>query len=107
MSDCQPCDAASAMEAAAQQCTTMTCDQRMCMAVNAYHSLMMGQQVVEAQFGTERVRYTAANADQLKNYISMLHASCPSPDSAAILGLVGGGPLGVSFGCGPRRRCGC
>jgi hypothetical protein len=79
----------------------------MCAALNAYHSLMMGQQVVEAQFGTERVRYTAANADQLKSYISMLHATCPSEDSAAILGLTGGGALSVRFGCGPRRRCGC
>lgn len=104
MSECQPCNAPAPVEV---PCAPMTCAQRMCAAVNAYHALMMGQQVVEAQFGAERVKYTAANAEQLKSYISLLHATCPSEESRAVLGLSGGGPLGVRFGCGPRRRCGC
>ena len=105
MSDCNACT--DTPVPSTEPCVTLTCAQRMCEATNAYHKLMMGAQVVEAQFGTERVRYTASNADQLKAYIAMLHNSCPSDDSKTILGLTGGGPLGLRFGCMPRRKCGC
>lgn len=104
MTNCNPCDKAA--EPQARPSATPTCADMLCTAVNAYNALMGGREVVEVQFGEQRVKYNPKSAPMLLDHIRRLNITCPSPAASAILGLGGGGPLSVSFGCGPRRR-GC
>lgn len=80
----------------------------LCAALNAYNALMVGVDVVEVQFGEQRVKVGPKSIPLLLDHIRRLHLSCPSEASAAVLGLGGGGggPIGVSFGA-RRGRCGC
>jgi hypothetical protein len=85
-----------------------TCADMLCAAVNAYLALQGGREVVEVQFGEERVKYQPKSMPHLLDHIRRLNIACPNEAASALLGLGGGGPLSVSFGCGSRRRgCGC
>ena len=79
----------------------------LCAAVHAYLALQSGREVVEAQFGEERVKYNPKSMPQLLDHIRRLNIACPNEAASALLGLGGGGPLSVSFGSRTRRGCGC
>lgn len=50
----------------------MTDQEKLDAARLALHQLLMGQGVVECEFGGQRTKFTAANVDQLKAYIAEL-----------------------------------
>lgn len=106
MTNCNPCDQAAAPPSASP-CVTPTCAEMLCAAVNAYNALMSGREVVEVQFGEERVKYNPKSMPNLLDHIRRLNIACPSAAASAVLGLGGGGPLSVSFGPRNRRCCGC
>jgi hypothetical protein len=113
MSTCAPCDAAANLPAAGEPCAP-TCAEMMCRAIIGYNAIlnamMSGNRIAEAKFGEETVKYAATSetSNFLMTTIRNLHKTCPSEASAALLGIGGSsGPMGVSFGCGPRPRCGC
>jgi gpW len=83
----------------------LSCAQMLGLRMQAYNELQFsGQNVIEVRFGDQTVKYTAGNVESLLADIKRLHASCPTPESAALLGLGDVGPINVRFGCAP---CGC
>lgn len=97
MTNCTPCQQP---DGALPGCAAMLME-----SITAYNAvrrgLMGGKAVIEVQFGEERVKYaaTADTAKFLLDEITRLHRACPSPQSAAILGLGGAaaGPIGTRY----------
>lgn len=67
----------------------MTHEEKLAAAIAARHRLLLGEAAVECDFGEQRTRFTAANADRLDAYIAELQA--------LIAGLPRRGAIGVIF----------
>ena len=107
---CPPTAAELAAIEAATTCPAML--GRWLQAYTAVQTAMMsGKSVIKVKFGEEEVTYQAVSSTLalIRNEIAMLHRSCPSTASAAVLGYGGGngGPLRVSMGCPPQVRRSC
>jgi hypothetical protein len=67
----------------------LTNEEKLAAAIAARHRLLMGEAVVECDFGEQRTKFTAANADRLDAYIAELEA--------LIAGLPRRGAMGFAF----------
>jgi hypothetical protein len=55
-------------------------------AVAAYQRMVLSGQVVKVKFEDTETAYSPANLSDLLSYIRQLHAVCPSPESALLVG---------------------
>jgi hypothetical protein len=63
----------------------MTDADRLALAKDARHKLLLGQAAVEVDFGTYRTKFTPANREALDSYIAELEAAiCGQPSRGAI-----------------------